>query len=146
MPRSRMVRPDFWDDEKLSTISRDARLTFIALWVFADDFSVVKAHPVWLKNHIYPYDEKLKLSDFKSWIQEIQDIGAIIPFSAKNELYFFITNFDKHQTINRPSALRNPEPPANILEHSMSTHDPLIDKVKYKLNISKEEKDSSAQK
>ena len=141
-----MIRPYFWDDEKLSTISCDARLVFIALWNFSDDYGVVKAHPVWLKNHIFPYDEGLKLGTFTNWLKEIETLGAIIPFQDNGESYYFIKNFKKHQTINRPSALRNPEPPDNILEHSRPTHDPLTDEVKYKLNISKEEKNSSGQK
>lgn len=131
-----MIKPEFWDDEKLSKISRDARLTFIALWNFSDDYAVVKAHPVWLKNHIYPYDDCLDLGEFKSWLREIESVGGIIPFEASGESYYFITNFGKHQTINRPSTLtRNPEPPADILEHSRRAHGGLTSETEVKLSI-----------
>lgn len=140
-----MIRPDFWDDEKLSTISRDARLIFIALWNFSDDYGTVKAHPVWLKNHIFPYDEGLKLGTFTSWLKEIETLRAIIPFQDNGESYYFITNFKKHQTINHPSNARNPEPPGNILEHYRSPTVALPTEVNIsKVNII--EKNSSGQK
>jgi hypothetical protein len=130
-----MVKPDFWDDEKLATISRDARLTFIGLWNYSDDYGVVKGNPTWLKSKIYPYDDKLKLEAFTKWVDEIRQIKAILPFEAGCEEFYFIKNFLKHQRINRPSELRNPEPPADILEDSGSTQGALTDEVKLSISI-----------
>ena len=116
MPRNRMIKVDFWDDEKLATISRDARLTYIALWNFSDDYGVVKGHHAWLKNNIYPYDESLKLETFTKWLLELEALNRIIPFSTNGEIYYYIPTFLDHQTINRPSLQRNPEPPDDIYE------------------------------
>ena len=116
MPRNRMIKVDFWDDEKLATISRDARLTYIALWNFSDDYGVVKGHHAWLKNNIYPYDESLKLDTFKKWLLELESLSRIIPFSTNGEFYYYIPTFLFHQTINRPSLQRNPEPPDDVYE------------------------------
>jgi len=134
-----MIKTEFWDDEKLATISRDARLTYIALWNFSDDYGVVKGHHSWLKNNIYPYDEKLNIDTFKKWLLELETLKRIIPFSTNGELYYFIPKFDTHQTINRPSLQRNPEPPKDICEslnqiqdYSQPTHTLLIDEIKRK--------------
>jgi len=54
MPRIRTVKPEFFDDEKLGTVSRDARLIFIGLLIFADDYGVVKGNSRWLKARIFP--------------------------------------------------------------------------------------------
>lgn len=116
MPRNRMIKTEFWDDEKLANISRDARLTYIALWNFSDDYGVVKGNCVWLKNNIYPYEEKLNIDTFKKWLFELQKLLRIIPFSSNGETYFYLPKFLTHQTINRPSLQRNPEPPENLLE------------------------------
>ncbi len=35
MPRSRMIKPEFWSDEKLAGVSFEARLVFIGLWTWA---------------------------------------------------------------------------------------------------------------
>ncbi len=121
MARNRMIKVEFWDDEKLATIKRDARLTFIGLWNLSDDYGVVKGNSVWLKNRIYPYDENLKLSEFEIWLDELQRINAIIPFNSNGEQFYYIKNFSNHQVISHPSGKRNPEPPNNILENSRNT-------------------------
>ena len=116
MARSRLIRPEFWNDEKLARLSRDARLTFIGLWTASDDYGVAKGHHCWLKSQIFPYDEDIKLSDFGKWINELLDIGAIAPFEANDESYYFIRTFNKHQKVDHPSTIRNPEPPEDIRE------------------------------
>lgn len=110
MARTRMVKPEFWDDEKLAKVSRDARLLFIGLWSNSDDYGVVKGHPAWLKNRIFPYDE-IPLATFDGWLAELAAIRVILPFLHNGERYFHIRNFCRHQTINRPSGTRNPAPP-----------------------------------
>ncbi len=139
-----MIKTEFWDDEKLATISRDARLTYIALWNFSDDYGVVKGHHAWLKNNIYPYDENLKIDTFQKWLLELESLNRIIPFSTNGEIYYYLPKFPIHQTINRPSLQRNPEPPDNILEpleqnydYSVSTPELLIDEKKLSIKEKK---------
>jgi len=117
MARIRSIKPEFWDDEKLAMqTSRDARLLFIGLWNFADDFGIVKGNPVWLKNKIFPYEDIPK-NQITLWLKKLTAVFSIIPFTANNEQFYFIRNFSKHQVINKPSkSLRNPTPPDNILE------------------------------
>ncbi len=128
MARTRMIKPEFWSDEKLSKISRDARLTFIGMWNLSDDYGVSKGHPAWLKNNIFPYDD-IKLSDFQKWLKELEAICTIIPFTSSGEQYYFIKNFSKHQTINRPSQAKNPSPPNELHEPSWSPHGALMDET-----------------
>ncbi len=109
MPRNRMIKPDFWDDEKLSTISRDARLTFIGLWTHSDDVGISKGNLKWLKNKIFPYDE-LEIDQFEKWICELIDLKVIMPYNINQEIFIHIKNFNKHQKINKPSVFKNPAP------------------------------------
>lgn len=125
MARIRTIKPEFWDDEKLASISRDARLLFIGIWNQADDYGVVKGHPSWLKNKIFPYDE-IRPADFQKWVSELEAIRAIIPFNHDLERYFFIRTFPDHQHVNRPSETRNPAPPDNILEQSQQIQGELL--------------------
>jgi len=113
-----MIKTDFWEDEKLATIKRDSRLTFIALWNLSDDYGVVKGNPVWLKNRIYPYDEALELSEFKKWLSELEGINVILPFGSNGEQFYHIKHFLTHQRINKPSKQRNPSPPENSLKNN----------------------------
>lgn len=124
-----MIKPEFWDDEKLSQISRDARLTYIGLWNHSDDYGVVKGAATWLYSRIYPYDGGI-LTEFKKWLQELERIHRIIPFRISREQFYYIPTFLIHQTINKPSKYnRNPPVPQSLLntlpEGSSSTTAPL---------------------
>lgn len=102
MARYRTIKPKFWDDLKLSKISRDARLTYIALWNFADDNGVIIAEPTWLKSKIYPYD-KIQLPQFEKWLLDLLTPGFINLFSFNKEEFYYLPNFAKHQVINKPN-------------------------------------------
>jgi hypothetical protein len=133
-----MIKPEYWDDEKLATISRDARLTYIAMWNFSDDYGVVKGHYNWLKNIIFPYDCNLKIDDFVSWLKELEKLDRIRKFKANNERYYFMPQFLKHQKINRPSDRHNPFPPKEVAGGSLHAHGILTDEVKRKEKKRKE--------
>lgn len=121
MARIRTIKPEFWDDEKLASISRDARLLFVGLWNQSDDYGVVKGHPSWLKNKIFPYDD-IRPTDFQRWLAELEAIKAILPFVHDQERYYFIRTFKQHQVVNRPSSTRNPTPPDDINDPSRQAH------------------------
>lgn len=110
-----MIKPEFWDDEKLARVSRESRLLFAGLWTYSDDFGVVKGNLGWLQSKIFPYDRDIKAAKFASWIEGLESNGFIIPFDADGEKYFYIKNFHKHQNVDHPSKQRNPEPPVGVL-------------------------------
>ena len=117
MPRTRSIKPEFWDDEKLATLSRDARLTFIGIWTCSDDYGVVKGHPRYLQNKIFPYDE-IKPAVFLSWLQSLEWLHCIIPFKSDGEMYYYITHFARHQKISHPSQRIYPEAPESLRSDS----------------------------
>lgn len=114
MARSRTIRPEFWNDEKLAKVSRDARLLFIGIWTCSDDYGVTKGNDSWLKSQIFPYEDSVKLDKFISWMNELENLKVIIPFQFHLEKFYYIKNFSKHQKVDHPSKNRNPEPPKDI--------------------------------
>jgi len=115
MARSRILKPEFWSDEKLAQVPREVRLTFAGLWTCSDDYGVTKGHPAWLKAQIFPYDTDLTLTEFEKWLTALERIGVIVPFMANDESFFYIRNFSDHQKVDRPSKMRNPPCPRDIL-------------------------------
>ena len=116
MARNRMIKVEFWSDEKLAvSCSRDARLLYIGMWNYSDDYAVIKGHPVWLKSQIFPYDN-LTILKFEELLEELKKLKRIIPFQASGEQYFYIVNFLEHQKINNPSQRVNPKPPQGLLD------------------------------
>jgi hypothetical protein len=122
MARIRTIKPEFWDDEKMATIPRDARLLFIGLWNFSDDYGVVKGHPTWIKNKVFPYDD-IKQAQFNEWLVTLEKIRAIISFDCNGEKFYYIRTFLDHQRVDKPSQTRNPEAPTDILESNRSLFD-----------------------
>ncbi len=141
MARSRMIKPEFWDDEVLAqSTSRDARLAFIGMWNHSDDYGVVKGNAVWLKSKIFPYED-IKPDTFQKWLNELEKGRWILPFVVDGAKYYYIQAFTKHQTINRPSQQRNPSPPDSLIEDSLNAHDGLTPEVnRSKENIKEEKK------
>lgn len=118
MARNRMIRPGFWDDVKLATVSRDARLTYIGMWNYSDDFGIVRAGAAWLRSRIYP-NETITLAVFRKWLEELEGIRRLWPFAVQGEPYYYIPTFLEHQVIDRPNVTnRNPVPPKEVIEAS----------------------------
>lgn len=131
MARGRIIKPEFWDDEKLAEISRDARLLFIGMWNHSDDYGVIKGNIKWLKAQIFPYDE-ISYECFENWLNEVINKNFILKFTSDGQQYFLIKNFYKHQKVEKPSKTRNAIPPPEITlpEHSPNTPRMVVDEGK----------------
>jgi hypothetical protein len=115
MARHRVIKPEFWEDEKLGTISIQARLVFIGIWTNSDDYGVVKGHPILLKNRIMPFDD-IKKGEFEKWLAELESIKVITPFFHNKEKFYYINHFKDHQKVDKPSKSNYPSPPDDIIK------------------------------
>lgn len=102
MPRIRTIKPKFWDDIKLSKISRDARLLFIGIWNFSDDLGVFVADADWVKSKVFPYD-KFDPELLEKWMQELVTFRFIQSISYNDEKFYHIRTFKTHQRIDKPN-------------------------------------------
>jgi len=115
MARTRSIKPEFWSDEKLAQISLQARLLYIGLWTTCDDAGRTKAHPIWLRSQIFPYDS-FPEKQIEAWLKELIDLNRIVPYTINGERYFTVPKFHEHQKIQHPSPARNPDPPPDSIE------------------------------
>ena len=120
MPRSRVIKPEFWSDEKLAKVSLQARLVFIGLWMTSDDAGTTKGHPIWLKSQIFPYDE-ITIKQFETWLNELIQLKRVLPYDVNGEKYLYIPGFIKHQKISHPSPAKNPTPPESVRNDCANT-------------------------
>ena len=122
MPRIRTIKPDFWSDEKIVELTPLARLLFIGLWNFSDDFGNSEASRAQVKMRIFPADT----IDVEPLIEELKTFELISEYAVERKNYFNIRNFTKHQFINRPSKTKAyPPPPA---KPSMSPQEKFLGK------------------
>ncbi len=102
-----MIKPEFWNDEKLGNESEAIQLTYIGTWNFSDDYGVVRANPVWLKSQLFPYKQHLRIDVFSKWLEALERMEMLIRFTVRSEQYYFIRTFRLHQSVDKPSKSRN---------------------------------------
>lgn len=111
MPRQRIINPEFWLDEQIASCVFPARLLYIGIWNFSDDYGVIEDSVMKLKAQIFPYDDM----DVAPHRLVLIDLGKLIPFEADGKAWLYIKNFLKYQRVEKPSKFRNPVPPTDIL-------------------------------
>jgi len=136
MARIRTVKPEFWDDELMGSLSRDARLLFIGTWNFADDEARLRWSAAYLKSKVFPYDEDLGTNEVSGLMTELEKSGRVYVYTVTGEsitqTFAVITHFTRHQRINRAQDSSLPPPPPftpppgnsapQITEHSVKAH------------------------
>jgi 5-methylcytosine-specific restriction endonuclease McrA len=112
MPRIRTVKPEFWEDELLGVMPRDARLLFIATFNMADDEGLLRWTPAYIKAQAFMYDDDLTIADVGKLMQCLTDTGLVFPYigGVARQQMAVVVNFRKHQRINRPQKSKLPPP------------------------------------
>lgn len=112
MSRNRMIKPLFWEDEKIGELSFMERLLFIGMWNFADDEGLIKAHSMYLKSQIFTYDD-IKKAEIEKAIENLDQKKLIYLYSQNDQRFAWIINFRTHQRIDKPQKPTNPAPSLN---------------------------------
>lgn len=107
MAKIRTIKPEFWQDERLARVSRDARLLFIGLLNLADDFGTLRGNPHLIRGQVFPFEN----IDLEPLLAELAGIGRIIRYRPDDEDLILIVNFTKHQKIDKRDSPRHPLPP-----------------------------------
>lgn len=115
MARNRMIKVEFWESEKLGTVSITARLFFISLWNFADDYGYLEHKEKWLKAKCFPYDE-VNIEDL---LKELLSVNVI---SIRNNI-IKIHNFEEHQKVAKKFKSDLPEKYAAEPQNTVSVQD-----------------------
>ena len=126
MARNRMVKKEFWTDDKVIELSIQERLFFIGMWNFADDEGLIANKPRQMKAQIFPVDE-MNHGVISEMLMRLHGVG-LIEFGNNNTL-IKIKNWNRHQKINRPTPSVYTFTKV-INEDSMSNHGALTTKGK----------------
>jgi hypothetical protein len=104
--RIRTIKPEWLEDESLATCSDTARMVSVALIVLADDYGNGRAHHLYLTSRIWPYascDPHEALARVSRALHELVAIGFAQLYEVKGQTYYNLTNWKRHQRIDRPS-------------------------------------------
>lgn len=108
MARNRIIKPEFWSDAKTGRLSFGARLLYIAMWNFADDYGTISANPRRLLGDVFENDEAVNIENVISWLAEIEAQGMIVKYTAKEKDWYEIPKFNDHQKGFHKSERKNP--------------------------------------
>lgn len=115
MARIRTIKPEFWTDDLIGSLSREQRLLFIASWNLADDEGLLRWSAPFLKGAVFPFDDDISVKAVDTMMTALVSAGVLFSYvgGRSQQALAYIVNFHKHQKINRPSPSRLPPPPVS---------------------------------
>jgi hypothetical protein len=113
MPRIRTIKPEFWADEKLSSLTAIDRLVFLGLIGMADDYGRVHNNLKVIDAFIFPNTE----DSSRESLARLSRIGRVrLGIAASGMQILEIVNWSKHQRVDKPQK-QGSLPPINEPQH-----------------------------
>lgn len=109
MARGRTIKPGFMRSYSMRRVSREARLTFVQLWLVADDAGRLIDHTYALSHQLYPGDKDV-LALLPDWLAELEREHCIERYTVERTNYLRIVNWHRHQRVAHPTPSRLPAP------------------------------------
>jgi len=98
VPRIRTIKPEFWQDYRLSRMPPIERLVFLCLISMSDDFGRVEGDEATVRNFGFPSEQAKAV---KSSLDNLCKIQRITIYENNGVPFIAINNFEKHQVINK---------------------------------------------
>lgn len=108
MPRIRTIKPEFFRSKLLAGCSPRARLTFIGLWMLADDEGRYEYEPELLKADLWPWEADVTAKEADACVLELEARGRVCMYQHAGKTYLHVVNWHEHQKISHPSSSRLP--------------------------------------
>lgn len=105
--RIRSLKPEFFRDEKVQRLPRDARLLMVGLITHADDEGRLDGEPVAVRSLVFPHDD-MPTRTINQLLAAIEDKGLIHRYSVDEFNWIEITGWSKHQRVDKPTPSRIP--------------------------------------
>ena len=115
MPRIRTIKPEFWSSPDVAKASAVARLAYIGMWNWADDYGRGTLNLKELEGFIFPNDDIKELSvgtseNFRRVVKEVVDTFGIIIYEVHGRTYYAIPTWADHQRTERKAKSKYPAP------------------------------------
>lgn len=109
MARIRTIKPSFWADPRVVSLSREARLLAVGLISFSDDDGRFVASVPAIAGYVFPFDN-LPSRKVAEWRDAIAKAGLIHLYAVDGLEYGVWPNWKKHQRISKAQASILPSP------------------------------------
>ena len=111
--RIRSIKPEFWRSQDVADLPRDIRLLWIGLWSYVDDNGVgIDDHRA-IAADLFAFEDDP--NDSRAFVREglatLSRALRVTRYTVSGVSYIHVTNWEKHQRIDRPNKSRYPLPP-----------------------------------
>lgn len=111
--RIRSIKPEFWRSPDISCLAIEDRLLFIGMWSYVDDNGVGEDRVSMIAADLFADDLERDPSDtfarVSRGLANLSAAGRIIRYTVDGRDYVEISNWKKHQRIDRPGKERMPK-------------------------------------
>lgn len=129
MARIRTIKPEFWDSPGTGRASLRARLFFIAMWNYADDWGIGDGHPLRLLSFAFPNDgtSDVEPRNFRHLASEVAECFDVAWYEVDGRAFYSIPSWEEHQRTEKKARRKNPTPDQanSFLYGSASDNPPL---------------------
>ena len=109
MARIRTIKPSFWADPDVTSLSWDARLLLIGLISAADDRGRFIATHSSICGYVFPHED-VTPTKFRRLMQVIEKTGITQLYTVEGRSYGRFPKWEKHQKISHPQPSTIPVP------------------------------------
>jgi hypothetical protein len=92
--RQRIIRPEFFSDERLAACPPHARLLFAGLWGLADKRGRLRDQPPVIHGAVFPFEPALEV---EALLVLLQDAGSILRYTVDGKNFIQVKNFERFQ-------------------------------------------------
>lgn len=125
--RSRLIRPEFFTNQKLADLGDKPMLVFAGVWVIADREGRLEDNPRLIRAFTRPFDDQC---DTEGILQSLHDSGFIVRYSVNGSKYIQVCDWNAMQSIHPEERQSQTPPPQQVtglpqamLKHGASTEE-----------------------
>lgn len=117
MARIRSIKPEFWDSPSTAKAGPWARLLYMAMWNWADDWGIGDGNLVRLEAFAFPNDgghypqgggdSDTQPRNFRDLVTEVQNAYQIVFFEHLGRPFYYIPKWEDHQRTEKRSKPRD---------------------------------------
>ena len=118
MARGRMISNGIAHDKRIHQLSDDtSRLAYTWLVTFADCEGRTPGDAAVVRSMLFPRREDITISQMEGYIKQWHDLGLVIWYFAKDDMWIYFPAFFSHNKINREreSISKIPAPPPELV-------------------------------
>lgn len=109
MARIRTIKPEFFTSETVADLAVRARLTWIGLWTYCDDYGRCRDNVKLVKAAVWALDD-VSLVSIEKDLGDLHSAGLIQRYVVDGKSYIQVTNWGEHQKVSHPTASKFPDP------------------------------------